>query len=313
MTNSIREIRDADCVLVIGSNTGESHPVISYEVVRAVKRGATLIVIDPRRISLTRHAALHLRPQPATDTALYPGVLTCPDAGLVERALRALDFLVVQEIFPTETAQLAHVVLPAASFAEKNGTFVNTERRFQLVRPFLPPPGEARPDWQIIGEVGRRLGRRRRRPVRWEYASAAEVMREVALLCPTFRGISHERLARGGIQWPCPSPDHPGTPFLPKAQFVRGGAPGRCRARGSARRADLQDHHAPGSNPRAGPRRRHRVSGHGLRAVPLPRIRGERAHARGAPRRGGQDTGVQVCGGPAGGGAARAGRGGGGT
>src|SRR3989304_9212394 len=75
MTNSIREIRDADRVLVIGSNTGESHPVISYEVVRAVKRGATLIVIDPRRISLTRHAALHLRPKPGTDHALYLGML----------------------------------------------------------------------------------------------------------------------------------------------------------------------------------------------------------------------------------------------
>jgi predicted molibdopterin-dependent oxidoreductase YjgC len=422
MTNSIREIRDADCVLVIGSNTGESHPVISYEVVRAVKRGATLIVIDPRTISLTRHAHLHLRPAPGTDHALYLGmlhaivandwcdrafiaertegfgdlvasvqpwtpevaaticgvpaeqiveaarryawglrravsgngaapptrgaatilygmgitersngtelvktlanlamitgqigrpstgvnplrgqnnvqggcdmgslpnvlpgyqkvddpqvrakfarawsprrrsrtaptlelpaapgltyvemvraaaagtikamyivganaVITCPDSGLVERALRALDFLVVQEIFPTETAQLAHVVLPATSFAEKSGTFVNTERRFQLVRPFLSPSGEARPDWQILSEVGRRLSRRLRRPVRWDYRSAAEIMREIASLCPGFGGISHERLASGGLQWPCPTADHPGTPFLHKEKFVRG-------------------------------------------------------------------------------------------
>lgn len=417
-TNSIHEIRDADCILITGSNTGEAHPVVSYEVVRAVKHGATLIVIDPRRISLVRHAAMHLRPAPGTDHALYLGmlhaivangwldetfikertegfealaeslrawtpevagaacgvpadqiveaarcyalglrrnatangtmpetrgastilygmgitersngtelvktlanltmvtgqigrpstginplrgqsnvqggcdmgslpnvfpgyqkvddpdarakfarawartrakapelsarpgltfvemiraavegrvramyimgqntVMTNPDAGLSERALRALDFLVVQEIFPTETAQLAHVVLPAASFAEKSGTFVNLERRFQLLRPVLPPPGEARPDWQILCEVGRRTGRRLRRSLRWHYASAAEIMREIARLCPSFAGISHERLESGGLQWPCPSPTHPGTPIMHREQFVRG-------------------------------------------------------------------------------------------
>ncbi len=420
MTNSIREIRDADCILVIGSNTGESHPVISYEVVRAVKRGASLIVIDPRRISLTRHAALHLRPRPGTDHALYLGMLnaivandwcdrefiaertegfgelvqslapwtpqaagqacgvpaeqiveaarryacglrheaatgealppargastilygmgitersngtelvktlanlamvsgqigrpstgvnplrgqnnvqgacdmgalpnvfpgyqkvedpqvrakfarvwsqrsrttrpfelpaargltflemiraaaggriramylmgvnpmvTLPDARMVEQALRALDFLVVQEIFPTETAQLAHVVLPAASFAEKSGTLTNTERRFQLLRPVLSPPGEARPDWQILCDVGRRLGRRLRRPARWDYTSPANVMAEIAALCPAFGGISHGRLESRGLQWPCPTADHPGTPFLHRDQFTRG-------------------------------------------------------------------------------------------
>jgi len=430
MTNSIREIRDADCVLVIGSNTGEAHPVISYEVVRAVKRGATLIVIDPRKISLARHAALHLRPRPGTDHALYLGmlqaivahgwhdqafiaertegfedlraaiegwtpeaasracgvppeqiveaarlyalgvrqapreqaaglragsdrdggvargastilygmgitersngtelvktlanlamiagqigrpstgvnplrgqcnvqgacdmgvlpyvfpgyqslsnpdvrakfarawaaprsavaraaalpdapgltvieavraaaagqihamyivgenlVLTAPDASLMERALRALEFLVVQEIFFTETARLAHVVLPAASFAEKSGTFTNTERRVQLLRPVVPPPGEARADWQILCAVGERLGRRLHRRLRWGYESAAAIMREIAALCPVFGGLSHERLERGGLQWPCPTPDHPGTPFLHRGAFARG-------------------------------------------------------------------------------------------
>lgn len=430
MTNSIREIRDADCILVTGSNTGEAHPVISYEVVRAVKRGASLIVIDPRRISLSKHATLDLRPALGTDHALFLGMLhviiangwhdlefitertegfealaesvrdwtpeaagaacgvpapdiveaarlyalglrrrdsvpgagsasdlpgqgdgargnstilygmgiterangtelvktlgnlamvtgqigrpstgvnplrgqcnvqggcdmgslpnvfpgyqrvddpatrekfarswadrrspagrtltlsdrpgltfmemirgavegrvramyimgenvimTCPDAGLMERGLRALEFLVVQEIFPTETAQLAHVVLPATSFAEKSGTFVNTERRFQLLRPVLPPPGEARPDWQIISEVGRRVGKKLRRPIRWDHRSAADVMAEIAALCPIFAGISHERLEAGGLQWPCPGPDHPGTPYLHKGQFTRG-------------------------------------------------------------------------------------------
>ena len=421
MTNSIREIRDTDCILVIGSNTGEAHPVISYEVVRATRRGATLIVIDPRKISLTRHATLHLRPAQGTDHALYLGMLnaivtrgwldqefvaertegfealavhleawtpevaaaacgvpaeqiveaarlyalglrrtaaeggenapprgastilygmgitersngtelvktlanlamvtgqigrlstgvnplrgqvnvqggcdmgslpnvypgyqqvadpavrakfarawaqrrskagrdlvmpenpgltfiemikgaadgriramyimgenlmmTNPDATLMERAMRSLEFLVVQEIFLTETAQLAHVVLPAASFAEKSGTFTNTERRVQLVRPFTRPPGEARPDWAILCEVGSRLGRRLRRPLRWEYGSAAEVMREIAALCPYFGGITHERLETAGLQWPCPSSEHPGTLFLHAEQFTRG-------------------------------------------------------------------------------------------
>ncbi len=421
MTNSIREIRDADCILVTGSNTGEAHPVISYEVVRATRRGATLIVIDPRRISLTRHAALHLRPSPGTDHALYLGMLnaivtngwldrefiaartegfdvfaqsleawtpqaasaacgvpaeqiveaarmyalglrrvtaeeaanttrrgastilygmgitersngtelvktlanlamvtgqigrlstgvnplrgqvnvqggcdmgslpnvypgyqqvsdpavrakfarawgerrsragreltlpdrpgltfiemiraaadgriramyimgenlmmTNPDATLMERAMRSLEFLVVQEIFLTETAQLAHVVLPAASFAEKSGTFTNTERRVQLVRPFAAAPGEARPDWEILCEVGKRLGKRLRRPLRWEYNSAAEIMREVAALCPIFGGITHDRLEKVGLQWPCTSSEHPGTVYLHEGQFSRG-------------------------------------------------------------------------------------------
>ncbi len=432
MTNSIREIRDADCILVTGSNTGEAHPVISYEVVRAARRGAALIVIDPRAISLVRHAALHLRPAPGTDHALYLSMLhailahgwadkvfirertegfealeasldpwtpdaaavTCgvpagdiveaarlyalglrrdaagpggseagasvqgrdaleargastilygmgiterangtelvktlanlamitgqigrpstgvnplrgqcnvqgacdmgvlpnvypgyqqmadpgvrdkfsrawldgardagdpqalpenpgltyvemlraaaegqikamyiiganpvmanPDATLVQKALRALEFLVVQDLFPTETAQLAHVVLPAASFAERSGTFTNAERRFQLLRQVVPPVGESRPDWEIICEIGRRMGRKLRRPLRWNYDTPATIMREIASLCPFFGGISHERLERGGVQWPCPSADHPGTTFLHHGQFARG-------------------------------------------------------------------------------------------
>jgi predicted molibdopterin-dependent oxidoreductase YjgC len=149
-------------------------------------------------------------------------VVTNPDAMLMERALRALDFLVVQEIFFTETARLAHVVLPAASFAEKSGTFTNTERRIQLLRPVLPPPGEARPDWQIICDVGERIGRRLHRPLRWDYGSPAAIMREIAMLCPAFGGVSYERLERGGLQWPCPAPDHPGTPFLHQGTFTRG-------------------------------------------------------------------------------------------
>jgi predicted molibdopterin-dependent oxidoreductase YjgC len=149
-------------------------------------------------------------------------LMTCPDEGAMERALRALELFVVQEILPTETAQLAHVVLPAASFAEKSGTFVNTERRFQLLRPVISPPGDARPDWQIVADLGRRLGRRLNRPLQWQYGSAAEIMDEVAALCPPFGGISHARLEAGGVQWPCPAGDHPGTPFLHKDRFTHG-------------------------------------------------------------------------------------------
>jgi formate dehydrogenase major subunit len=120
-----------------------------------------------------------------------------------------LEFLVVQDIFLTETAEHADVVLPAASFAEKSGTFTNTERRVQLVNPVLDPPGEARQDWQILQDLARQLG------YDWDYDDPAEIMDEVADLAPIYGGISHDRLEReGGLQWPCPDDDHPGTRFL---------------------------------------------------------------------------------------------------
>jgi len=106
--------------------------------------------------------------------------------------------------------------LPAATFAEKDGTFTNTERRVQRVRKAFPPPGEAKPDWQIICELSTRLGY----PMRYE--SPAEIMEEIARLTPIYGGISYARLENCGIQWPCPTPDHPGTPFLHKDRFPRG-------------------------------------------------------------------------------------------
>lgn len=421
MTNPIREIRDADCVLVAGSNTGEAHPVVSYEVVRAARRGASVIVVDPRRIPLVNHASLHLQPAPGRDlpvffamvrailaegwadetfidartegldelrasvepwtaeaaalvsgvpagdilraartyalglrreaadapdpgprgnsTVLYgmgitqrssgteavkalanlvmvaghvgrpatglnplrgqsnvqgacdvgglpnvlpgyrpvadpearrraaevwfggagpgpapafepparPGLtvvemteaaragrvkamvimgenpmLMDPDLKHVEEGLRALDFLVVMDLFLTETAQLAGVVLPAAAFAEKDGTFTNTERRVQLLRRALDPPGQARPDWWILCRLGERLGERFGRRTRWDYSGTAEIFRELAEVSPIHAGIRHERLGTDGIQWPCPSPDHPGTPVLHTERFARG-------------------------------------------------------------------------------------------
>ncbi|MBI4220475.1 MAG: molybdopterin-dependent oxidoreductase [Chloroflexi bacterium] len=144
-------------------------------------------------------------------------VVSDPNASHVEKALRKVDFLVVQDIFLTETAQLADVVLPAAAFAETDGTFANSERRVQRVRKAVEPPGEARPDWQIILELFKRMGRPQ------PFTSPAEIWAEVAGLAPILSGISYERLEKeGGIQWPCPTKDHPGTQYLHADEFSSG-------------------------------------------------------------------------------------------
>jgi formate dehydrogenase alpha subunit len=395
MTNSIRDIPQADVLLVTGSNTTEAHPVLALQMKKAVRQyGARLILIDPRQIELADFAYLHLRHKPGTDVALfnamahaiiahgwanerfiaertegfaalkealadwpperaavitgvrardivaaaqlyaqatngaifwamgitqhthgtdnvkalsnlalltghigrpgtglnplrgqnnvqgacdmgglvnvYPGyqpvtseemrrkfaigwgvlyeslspsvgltvtevmngvldgrihaiyimgenpMLSDPNLHHVEEALRAVDFLVVQDIFPNETAVLADVILPAASFAEKVGTFTSTERRVQMVHPAFNPPGAARQDWQIITELANRLGHN------WSYDGPAEIFAEMATLTPQYAGMSHARLEQGGLQWPCPTSDHPGTPILHTSQFTRG-------------------------------------------------------------------------------------------
>lgn len=395
MTNSIRDIPQADVLLVTGSNTTEAHPIIGLQMKKAVrKHGAKLILVDPRRIELADFATLHLRHQPGTDVALFnamahviiaegwancsfiaartegyealaaavadwtperaamisgvpadqivaaarlyaqaknaaifwamgitqhttgtdnvkvlsnlalltghigrpgtglnplrgqnnvqgacdmgglpnvfpgyqpvtdeairrkfaaawgvpaerlspkPGLtvteimhailhgriralyimgenpmLSDPNLNHVSEALRQVEFLAVQDIFPNETAEMADVVLPATSFAEKSGTFTSTERRVQMIRPALPPPGEARPDWQIITALANRLG------AKWQYEDESAVFDELAAVTPQYAGISHTRLEQGGLQWPCPTPDHPGTPILHSNQFTRG-------------------------------------------------------------------------------------------
>ncbi len=138
-----------------------------------------------------------------------------PDINHVEKSLKALDFLVVQDIFLTETATLADVVLPGVSFAEKDGTFTSTERRIQRVRKAIEPLGDSKPDWKIITELSSRLG------YRIDYNSPAEIMDEIAKLTP-IHGGSYSKLENFGLQWPCPSPDHPGTPYLHKGSFTRG-------------------------------------------------------------------------------------------
>ena len=409
MTNSINDIHLADVLLVTGSNTTEAHPVISLEMKKAIrKRGAKLILIDPREIELANFATLHLRPRSGTDVALLntmahiiieqglakkefieartenfealkeavkdctpqwgenvtdvpaeliieaaqvygqagnaaifwamgitqsshgvdnvqalanlalltgnfgklgsgvnplrgqnnvqgacdmgglpnvitgyqpvidenvrakfenawqtsvkiPGksgltvtelmngvldgrikalyimgenpLLSDPNMNHVAHALNEIEFLVVQDIFLNETAQLADVVLPGVSFAEKEGTFTNTERRVQHVRTALPIRGEARRDLEIICDLGQRLSQTIANenstdvvhPVsNWNYAGASAVWDEIATLTPSMAGLSYERLERGGIQWPCPTADHPGTPILHKEKFTRG-------------------------------------------------------------------------------------------
>ncbi len=143
-------------------------------------------------------------------------VLSDPDSNHVREALAKVEFLVVQDIFLSETAQLAHVVLPAASFAETEGTFTNTERRVQRVRKAVEAPGEAREDWRIICELARRMG------YSMEYAGAAEIQEEIASLTPIYGGITYDRLDGVGLQWPCRDREHPGTRYLHSGTFSRG-------------------------------------------------------------------------------------------
>ncbi len=140
------------------------------------------------------------------------------EANLVhtEIGLGNLDFLAVQDIFMTETALLADVVLPGASFAEKSGTFTNTERRVQPVRQAIDPEGEALPDWMIITMLSKRLG------YEMDYRSTSEITDEIAKAVPQYGGITSHRVAKCGLHWPCPTPEHPGTPILHKEKFVRG-------------------------------------------------------------------------------------------
>ena len=394
MTNSIAELENSDCILVTGSNTTETHPVIATRIKRAVRlNNKALIVIEPRRIDLVKHATLWLRQRPGTDIAVFNGlmnliikenlqdqayidertenfpalreivskytpeyveqisgvpaadlrlaarlygqakaaaivyamgitqhtvgtdnvktmanlamlcgnvgiegggvnplrgqnnvqgacdmgglpnvfsgyqpvtdanarakmeaawgvknlpdwvgltmtgmvpaipegkikalyivgenpVISDPDSDHLVKALKQLDFLVVQDIFMTETAALADVVLPATTFAEKSGTFSNTERRVAPVNQVIPPLGDSRPDWQIIAEISRRLG------YPMDYADPEAIFEEIRKVTPSYAGITYARLAaEGGLQWPCPTTEHPGTVYLHRGQFSRG-------------------------------------------------------------------------------------------
>jgi len=145
-------------------------------------------------------------------------VMSEPNVAKVEEAMNGLEFLVVQDIFLTESCRWADVVLPAACFAEKEGVFTNSDRRVQRVRQAVEPPGEARADWEVLLDVMRRAGLEQP-----DYAHPREIYAEIASLTPKFAGISHERIEReGGLQWPVESPEAPSTEFLHKGGVLRG-------------------------------------------------------------------------------------------
>lgn len=144
-------------------------------------------------------------------------VISNPDVTHTMNALENLDFLIVQDIFLSDTTEFAHVVLPAATFAEKDGTFTNTERRVQKIRAVIKPIGESKADWEIISALSREMG------YDMHYNATHEIMEEIALLTPIYRGILHHRLDNDyGLQWPCPDGTHPGTPFLHRKKFAKG-------------------------------------------------------------------------------------------
>jgi len=157
-------------------------------------------------------------------------IMSDPDTKHIRHCLEEVDFLVLQEIFPSETAVYADVLLPGVSFAEKTGTFTSTERRVQMVNKAIEPLGDARPDWWITSEIAKRIlnGSSERVPFEapyssWDYRDSSEIMSEINALTPSYGGITHARLLKGErLQWPCPTSDHPGTPILHTKQFTRG-------------------------------------------------------------------------------------------
>ena len=143
-------------------------------------------------------------------------MISDPDLNHLEPGLKKLDLLVVQDIFLHETGELAHVVLPSAAWGEKDGTYTNTERRVQRIRKAVDAPGDARTDWEIITRLAGKMG------AGWNYTSPQEIMNEINAVTPSYRGISYDRIEHRGLQWPCPTLEHPGTAILHKDAFTRG-------------------------------------------------------------------------------------------
>jgi formate dehydrogenase major subunit/formate dehydrogenase alpha subunit len=191
----------------------------AWGVPLAEKNGLTVTEMMPGILEGKIHAMYIIGEDP---------VMSDPDTAHIRKCLEEVDFLVLQEIFPSETSAYADVLLPGVTFAEKTGTFTNTERRVQMVNQAIPPLGEARPDWQIITDLATRM--LAETPIapdspyaRWNYRSTADVMVEINTLTPSYGGITHERLERGErLQWPCPNAEHPGTPILHTKGFTRG-------------------------------------------------------------------------------------------
>ena len=200
-------------------------------------------VNDPQvREKFEQHWGISLDPEPGLTTmemvdAAEKGVIkgyyimgenpmmSEPDLLHARHVMENLEFVLYQDIFMNETGEYADVILPAVSFAEKDGSFTNSDRRVQLVRPAVQPTGEARPDWFIIQDLALRVEDKlgRKNSVGFVFTHPAQIWDEMAALTPPFQGITHERVKReDGVHWPCPSPDHPGTPYLFKDTFPRG-------------------------------------------------------------------------------------------
>jgi formate dehydrogenase major subunit/formate dehydrogenase alpha subunit len=183
------------------------------------KVGMTVTEVIPNILEGKTHALYILGEDP---------VMSDPDTAHIRKCLEKVDFLVLQEIFPSETSAYADVLLPGVSFAEKSGTFTNTERRIQMVHKAIEPLGEARPDWQITRELAIRLLEGRALDPdapygTWQYRDTADIMVEINALTPSYGGITHARLEKGErLQWPCPNVEHPGTPILHIGKFARG-------------------------------------------------------------------------------------------
>lgn len=167
-------------------------------------------------------------------------VLTEADTNFIEEAISDLELLVVQDIFLTETAQLADVVLPAASFAEKDGTFTNTERRVQRVRKTIEPVGDTHPDWKIICDIAQDMGAKG-----FDFSGPEEIMEEVRTLTPSYGGITYERIEETGLQWPCPDTEHPGTPYLYAEKFTTPTGRGQFAPVSYAPPAEVTSHEYP--------------------------------------------------------------------
>lgn len=187
----------------------------------AVKKFAKAWNVDtlPDKVGLTIPAMLEGLENGSVKSLYIMGenpVVSDPDANHVKKALQKAELLIVQDIFLTATAELADVVLPGVSFAEKDGTFSNTERRVTRVRKAVEPRGEARQDWQIIRDVSTRFG------YPMDYSGPEDIFNEMTTLTPSYGGITYARLEGDGLQWPCPTPDHPGTRYLHKGKIARG-------------------------------------------------------------------------------------------
>lgn len=167
-------------------------------------------------------------------------LLTEADAKHVRRALEKLDFFVAQDLFISETAQYADVIFPAASFAEKEGTFTNTERRVQRVRAAIPPRGESKPDWWITSQIAQKMG-----APGFDFDNPSEIMDEINAVTPIYGGITYDRIDKIGLQWPCRDENDPGTQYLHQGQFARPNGKGQFVPLGYKQSAEVADDDYP--------------------------------------------------------------------